>query len=203
MVMFEFIEPEYLRKLVESIESAAQSMRELVSILQNLARVGYDDAGRIRTRAEYIDDGHIRVYDASRSVDFVEILKEFSWFFLNLAESSKLLEGILAKTKIASIASVFNTSVSADTDILTSDLTIPDNGIIRVTCAFDAAGVLRAKITRAGVTKVLDYNAGGSLTANALYIFDLPCKSSDLFNLRYSVNATCHYLEVQFISMPI
>jgi len=111
-----------------------------------------------------------------------------------------LILPIIARAE--SLVSVFNTSVTADTDIFT-DITIAYDGVVRVVCAFDTAGVLRAKITRAGVTKVLDYKEGGTLTANSLYAFDLPVKSGDLFNLRYSVAAIAHIIEVQFILFPI
>jgi len=118
----------------------------------------------------------------------------------------ELTSGDPTKSKPArpqSLASVFDTSVSADTDILAEDITIEYDGVVRAVCAFDTAGVLRAKLTRAGVTKTLDYNAGASLTANALYAFDLPVKKGDLFNLRYSVAALAHYIEIQFILWAI
>jgi len=114
--------------------------------------------------------------------------------------------GNKTKTKPAkpqSLASVFNTSVSADTDILAADISIEYDGIVRIVCSFDTAGVLRAKLTRNGVTKTLNYNAGASLAANALYAFDLPVKKGDSFNLRYSVAAVAHYIEVQFILWAI
>jgi len=118
----------------------------------------------------------------------------------------ELTTGNKTKTKPAkpqSLASVFDTSIAADTDILAKDITIEYDGAIRVVCAFDTAGILRAKLMRNGVTKILDYNVGATLTANALYAFDLPVKKGDLFNLRYSVAAIAHYIEVQFILFPI
>jgi len=117
----------------------------------------------------------------------------------------ELTTGDPTKSKPAkpeSLASVFNTSVSADTDIF-ADITIEFDGTIRVACAFDTAGVLRAKLTRNGVTKVLDYYEGATLTTNAFYAFDLPVKKGDSYNLRYSVNAIAHYIEVQFILFPV
>jgi len=131
--------------------------------------------------------------------------------FLTEAEIRKVLQEIIrvdvttgdkTKSKPAkpqSIASVFDTSITANTDILATDITIEFDGVIRVVCAFDTAGILRAKLTRNAVTKTLDYNGGAALTANALFAFDLPVKKGDLFNLRYSVAAVAHYIEVQFI----
>jgi len=133
------------------------------------------------------------------SEDVVGLLKEAN---LRTVVREEIMTGDPTKSKPAkpqSLASIWDTAVTADTDILATDITIEYDGIIRVVCAFDTSGVLRAKLTRAGVTKTLDYNAGAALTANALYAFDLPVKKDDLFNLRYSVAALAHYIEVQFI----
>jgi len=107
------------------------------------------------------------------------------------------------RLRAKSVASIFDASVVANTDILPKDVRIEFDGIIRVVCAFDTSGILRAKLTRAGKTKVLDYNGGATLTANALYAFDLSVKKGDLFNLRYSVAGIAHYIEVHFILLPI
>jgi hypothetical protein len=45
-------------------------------------------------RAEYIDDGYVRVRDASASIDILEILKEMSWTFYNLSQQRRLLENL-------------------------------------------------------------------------------------------------------------
>ena len=83
--MLEVLEPEYLKRLVEAIE-------QLVSVLQNLGRAGFDDLSRFRVRAELVDDGYVRVFDSSKSVDLLEVLREFSWVALNLAETNSLLK---------------------------------------------------------------------------------------------------------------
>ncbi|MCC6049691.1 MAG: hypothetical protein LM580_03235 [Thermofilum sp.] len=58
------------------------------------SRVGFDDSSRLRVRAEYIDDGYVRVRDASGSVDILEILREMSWTFYNLSQQRRLLENL-------------------------------------------------------------------------------------------------------------
>jgi len=45
----------------------------------------------------------------------------------------------------------------------------------------------------------VEFNAGASLVANALYIFDMLVHSGDKVNFRYSVNATLLVLRVQEI----
>jgi hypothetical protein len=85
--MFELLNPDFMRQLLESFETMANA-------LQNIARAGFDDASRLRVRAEYLDDGYVRVRDTSATVDILEMLREFSWTFYNLAESNKLLSDL-------------------------------------------------------------------------------------------------------------
>jgi hypothetical protein len=85
--MFELLNPDFMRQLLESFETMANA-------LQNIARVGFDDTSRLRVRAEYLDDGYVRVRDTSATVDILEMLREFSWTFYNLAESNKLISDL-------------------------------------------------------------------------------------------------------------
>ena len=74
-------------------------MRQLIEVLRDLKnavnhlaiRTTYDEWSRLRTRVDIVDDGSIRVYDASKTIDLFEVLREFSWTSFNLAEASKLL----------------------------------------------------------------------------------------------------------------
>ena len=90
--MLEIIEPTYIKKLVELIESSTSALSHLTTTLQNMSRGGFDDGSRLRVRTEWLDDGIVRVYDASRSVDLLEVLKELSWGFYGLAETRSLLD---------------------------------------------------------------------------------------------------------------
>jgi hypothetical protein len=71
-----------------------EAFETIANALQNMTRVGFDDSSRLRVRAEYLDDGYIRVRDTSASIDILEMLREFSWTFYNLAESNKLLSDL-------------------------------------------------------------------------------------------------------------
>jgi len=97
-------------------------------------------------------------------------------------------------------ANLHNTSVTADTDILTTALS-PANKpcLLRIQCAFVASGVFKARITKAGNTQTVLFNSGGSLIANALYILDMLVHDGDTVNFWYSVNTTLQVLRVQEI----
>jgi hypothetical protein len=87
MSLIELLNPDFMRELLESFETISNA-------LQNITRVGFDDSSRLRVRAEYLDDGYVRVRDLSGWVDILEMLREFSWTYYNLAESNKLLSDL-------------------------------------------------------------------------------------------------------------
>jgi hypothetical protein len=90
-IVFEVIEPTYFKQLIESINEVVKSLSHLSTTLQNITRPGFDDAGRLRSRVEYLDDGYVRVRDTSGTIDILEMLKEFSWTFYSIIESKNLL----------------------------------------------------------------------------------------------------------------
>lgn len=102
-----------------------------------------------------------------------------------------------------SIGSVFNTALPAsESSIFSSNITISDYGTIRVTFQATVAGILRVVLTRSGTTKTLNLNTNSNLTASAIYSFDIPVKSGDLINLRYSqTGGTIDYCEVQLFKV--
>jgi len=102
--------------------------------------------------------------------------------------------------KAQSIGSLFDQPYpTAEADFFTPDLEVEMDGVVRAVVAHSASGVLRAKLVRNAVEKVLNYNAGDPLPANAIYAFDLPVKAGDMFNLKYSAVGTIHYCEVQLL----
>lgn len=100
------------------------------------------------------------------------------------------------------IATVFNTAVGADTNILASDVSpVYSPAIFRIMVALSASAIFRARITRDGTTVTVDFNAGATLTANALYAFDMPVRSGDAVNFRLSAPATVLVLNVDEIDV--
>jgi len=193
-LLVELLDPGYIRALQENLLT-------LTNTLQSLSRSGFDDSGRLRTRTEYLDDGWLKIrLDATSAfeVSIVEVLKEFSWVLYNLAEMSSLLSRILVIQK----ASIFNTSIAANTNIFSSDLTPSYSPtLFRIYACFSASGVLTVRRTRGGTTVSEILNAGSSLNANCAYMFDVIVESGDSINLQYSVAATAICIRVVEVPM--
>jgi len=94
-------------------------------------------------------------------------------------------------------ASLFNASVSADTNVFPEDLK-PTNApcIFRIYACFDAPGVLSVVRTRGGATTTEALNGGDPLVAGAAYVFDVIVDEGESVNLRYSADATALKLSV-------
>jgi len=193
----EIIDPAYLRDLIKAIKENTEAVSMLSNALQVMSRAGFDDASRFRVRAEYLDDGYVRMYDASRTVDILEILKEFSWVLFNLSEASVHLSSIKSRLK----GSLFNQSVTANTNFFASYLTPASPPCtFRVFACFNTAGVLSV-VKRVGATEVvMQLNAGASLSANCLYAFDVAVAEGEEINFKYSVDATA--LDVKVLEIP-
>ncbi len=86
---------------------------------------------------------------------------------------------------------VFNTSVTADQDILSSDIdTAREPSRLWIHCSFSDAGVLSLTRTKGTTTVTETFWRGESLDANAAYEFAVMTDSGETYNLQYSVNAT-------------
>ena len=98
-------------------------------------------------------------------------------------------------------ANEHSAAVVAATDILAAAVgpTTPPC-LFRIAVALDAAGVFSVQHTKGGVTVATNFLAGGNLTANALYFFDMLVHSGDTVNFQYSVPATLLVLRVQEIN---
>ncbi len=87
--------------------------------------------------------------------------------------------------------SEFNTSETANTDILSSDLSpLTAPSYLRIYATFDASGVLSLRRTSGGTTVSEQLNGGNALSANCAYVFDVITDEGETYNLQYSVNAT-------------
>jgi len=106
------------------------------------------------------------------------------------------------KTQFTSIekANQHNVSVTANTDILSEDLT-PTNApcLFRVMVCLNSAGVFSAMVTKSDSEQQLKLNAAGNLVADAAYMFDLLVHDGDLINFQHSADATLKVLRVQEI----
>ncbi|GAI19506.1 unnamed protein product [marine sediment metagenome] len=78
---------------------------------------------------------------------------------------------------------------------------ITETGILRVIVAENTGVVFNLALTRAGVTSVMPYNAGGALVANCLYLFDVPVIRGDVVNFQFGALTTILMLDAYMIIM--
>jgi hypothetical protein len=95
------------------------------------------------------------------------------------------------------LASVFNTSITANTNIFSQGIAPTRSPVIfRIYATFDASGVLSVVRTKGTTTVSELLNSGNPLNANAAHIFDIIVEQGETINFQYSVNATCLVLKV-------
>jgi len=192
-VVFETLDPSYWRTLQEALLT-------LTNTLQNITRTGFDDGSRIRSRVEWLDDGWIRVrVDTGSALDIslTDLLREFSRTFYNIVELNSLVLSLLNEIIVISKISLFNTSITANTNIFSVDLSPTRSPcIFRIYVCFNASGVLSVVRTKGGVSVIEQLNSGLALTANAAYVFDILVDADESINLQYSVDATALKISV-------
>ena len=96
------------------------------------------------------------------------------------------------------VATAAGASISANTNILSSNYTPPSTGKLRITFAANAAGTLSIVIVSGTTSYTYALNGGNSLTANALYAFEVPVSPSYSYNIQYSASAIVFY-QIDFI----
>jgi hypothetical protein len=104
--------------------------------------------------------------------------------------------------------SVFNQSVTANTNIFSTSLTpslatATNPSYFRIFACFNASGVLSIVKTKGTTTVMIQLNGGGALSANCLYAFDIIVEYGESVNLQYSVNATAIDLKVVEIASVV
>jgi len=101
---------------------------------------------------------------------------------------------------LTALDTAFNSAVAgADTDILGADVTLTADGIVRVTVAEDTGVKFKIKVTRGGVTEKMYFNSATALTADALYVFDVPLRSGDAINFQTDAGTTISMMNVDMI----
>jgi len=101
-------------------------------------------------------------------------------------------------------ARLFNTPITANTDILSEDITPTyAPAIFRIYVCFSQDGVLTIKRTYQGNTVTEYVNSGVPLTSNSPYTFDIIVDEGESINLRYSVDATVLKLSIVEIGVML
>jgi len=160
------------------VSSVRSKYTEKRSILQDLSEPFVPDVGRW---LKYI-------------VEVVSLLVELL--------DPEYIRTLMSRILVIPKASIFNTSIAANTNIFSSDLTPSYSPtLFRIYACFNAAGVLTVRRTRGGTTVSEILNAGSSLNANCAYMFDIIVESGDSINLQYSVAATAVCVKVVEVPM--
>jgi len=121
---------------------------------------------------------------AQTGADWTPLLQK-----LDVALSTRTTEATLAKLIPIAKAAIFNTALpAAEANWLGSDIA-PTNSpsYLRIYACVSVAGILRVARTVAAVTVTENLNSGNNLVAGAAYLFDVPWRSGDSVNIRYSV----------------
>jgi len=88
------------------------------------------------------------------------------------------------------LGSVVNGSVSANTAIFSSALSVSNPSKVKIVVLASANGTLTLQVTSGTTTVSGSINDGNALTANAFYEFEIDLPSGVSINLEYSVSAT-------------
>jgi len=153
-----------------------------------------------------LDDGGKRTVDADKI--YAKSHTKFQRVLIEVSKSTKIkfwastnpdasLEFTKARSVLILKDSKFNTSVTADTNIFSPELS-PSYSVtlFRIYACFSAAGVLSVKRTKSGVTVTEKLNSANQLTTDASYSFDIVVESGETINLQYDATATARKLSV-------
>jgi len=123
---------------------------------------------------------------------------------LGTRASESTLSNLLNTVKPSLKGSLFNQSVTANTNFFASYLTPASPPCtFRIYACFNASGVLSV-VKRVGATQiVMQLNGGSNLSANCLYAFDIAVASGEEINFKYSVDATALDVKVFEIGASI
>lgn len=96
-----------------------------------------------------------------------------------------------SKFSMKVLDSIFNTAVTAATNIFKSNLTSSFYpSVLRIYASFSASGILSVIRTVNGVSVTEQLNNGAALAANSAYGFEISIDYGETINLQYSVSAT-------------
>ena len=106
----------------------------------------------------------------------------------------------LDKTIPINKGTLFNTLVSADTDVLPNDFGPEyETSLFRITVTCSPSSVVRVRVTRGADTVLNDLNSGGALNDKSLYTFDVIGMTESVYNIQTSVGTTLQQLYISEI----
>lgn len=146
---------------------------------------------------QFTPDGFLKVTAVSAESPNIDVA-------LSTRASESTLSAIKSQTdKLTPVlkASIFNTVVTANTNILSSNISPTYSPTtFRIYATFNTQGILSIVRTRGTTTVTEQLNGGYTLNANAAYTFDVVVEQGETINLQYSANATALVLKILEIS---
>jgi len=101
---------------------------------------------------------------------------------------------IKAMTGLDPHATIFNRVVAANIPVLANDISIADVAMLQVLVSENTGVTFSMRLTRGGVTRVLNFNAGVALVANSIYMFSVSVRPRDSINFQFGAATTIHLL---------
>ena len=95
----------------------------------------------------------------------------------------------MSKRVVEDLAEVQNVVSGQPEDLFASDVTIPDDGTLRIRIAGTLSFTATLKIVGAN-TKSRLLNSGAAIPANAWFGFEVPVSKGDAVNINVNVNTT-------------
>jgi hypothetical protein len=183
--------------------STRASEATLSAIKNALASVGTD-----KIRASVVDSLPESPFNLSKVAGTSLTGRDWSSDFAKLQNLDVTLSALRDFFRPIIKGSVFNQSVTANTNIFSSSLTpslatATNPSYFRTFACFNASGVLSVVKTKGTTTVTMKLNGGGALSANCLYAFDIMVEYGESVNLQYSVNATALDLKVIEIASSV
>lgn len=99
-------------------------------------------------------------------------------------------------TGLDPLATIFDKAVDATTSVLDDNIGIEDVAVLKVMVSEDTGVIFSMELTRNGVTKVISFNGGVALSANAKYTFEVTVRPGDSVNFQFGAGTTINVLNV-------
>jgi hypothetical protein len=183
--------------------STRASEATLSAIKNALASVGRD-----KIRASVVDSLPESPFNITKVGGTAVTGRDWSSDFAKLQNLDIALSALRDFFRPLIKGSIFNQSVTANTNIFSSNLTpslatANNPSYFRISACFNTSGVLSVVKTKGSTNVTMQLNSGNALNANALYTFNIAVESGESVNLQYSVNATALELKVLEIASTV
>ena len=164
-----------------SVDSIKTSVDDIKTSVDNISTSVYNIGTSVDSIKTSVDSVKTSVDSVKESVDSVKTS-------VDGVKSS--IDSVNSTLTPSLLASMFNQSVTAMTNIFSSPISIDVPCVVRIYVCFSASGRLFLVRTRGGTTITEILNSNNPLANSCAYIFDVMAEGGDQLNLMYEVDAT-------------